>query len=262
MKIFTGQKSSRPRIRTDRFSLFEYKRILAKAKSSGYAFFLIPDFKKRRARGGRHIFLRHDVDVSPLNALKMAEVERSLGARAVYYIRLHSVFYNPCAQPFFGAIKRIKSLGHEIGLHYDCAFYGENGLGVAEGITKDAGILEKTFRTRIRTVSQHRPAVNGKKHRVPNRYVDAYDSSLLGKVRYISDSGFKWRGRTLSEIIGEYPAICALIHPDTWAHADLAMPASYKKTARSIQGVIEEEISGFIDSTKEYLMKRFRKEID
>ena len=59
------------------------------------------------------IILRHDVDRKPLNALKIALVEKELGIKSTYYFRfIPSVFKEEI-------INKISILGHEIGYHYE-----------------------------------------------------------------------------------------------------------------------------------------------
>ena len=58
----------------DRFSLDSYREILARAKKTGYRFPKLSAFKSWIDKYPRFLMLRHDVDVSPLNALIMAEI--------------------------------------------------------------------------------------------------------------------------------------------------------------------------------------------
>lgn len=253
-------KAAKRAIDTDRFSLEDYKKILTKAKREGYVFPRLSESKKWIDKYDKVLLLRHDVDISPLNALMMAGLEHALGVTSTYYIRLRSVFYNPAASPFFEALTDIKKMGHEIGLHYDCAFYEENGIDAQKGTEDDVRALEKILGIKIKSVAQHKPAIRKSFHKVTG-YVDAYDRKLMEKATYISESGFKWRGRTLSELVGACPKIYALIHPDTWAYSNIDMAASYIRTADISKRLIERECDEFIGSTYEYLKKREAKEI-
>ena len=80
-------------------------------KEQGYNFITFSDFL---SKGGRKKFviLRHDVERHYPNALKFAEIQHDLGIRATYFFRM-SKHYNE------DVIKRITSLGHETGYHYD-----------------------------------------------------------------------------------------------------------------------------------------------
>ena len=59
------------------------------------------------------IVLRHDVDRSPKNALRLAKLENEYGIRSSYYFRIVKKSNDP------DIIKAIANLGHEIGYHYE-----------------------------------------------------------------------------------------------------------------------------------------------
>ncbi len=59
------------------------------------------------------VFLRHDVDKNPANALKVAKLEHEMGICGTYYFRTHSAVFKP------EIIRQIADLGHEIGYHYE-----------------------------------------------------------------------------------------------------------------------------------------------
>lgn len=70
---------------------------------------LLSNLKKH----GRYM-LRHDVDLHPERSLKMAEIENEEGFLATYYFRMVAESYDE------DIIKRIVSLGHRAGYHYEC----------------------------------------------------------------------------------------------------------------------------------------------
>ena len=63
------------------------------------------------------IFLRHDVDLTLDAALRMAEVEAKRGVSATYFLMTRSVFYNLASHEGEAALRRLRELGHRIGLH-------------------------------------------------------------------------------------------------------------------------------------------------
>ena len=247
-------------IKSDNFSLDLYKKILIKAKKLGYKFPTLSSFKKGLDAYPKFLLLRHDIDVSPLNALKMAEIESSLGIATNYYVRLHSMFYNPAAPPFFDALSSIVDMGHEVGLHYDCSFFKERNIDSIKGVLHDIKTLENILGIKVKSVSQHRPAKSDR-FKPPPEYVYAYEDELLNKTTYVSDSGFKWRNNTLMDLVGSSLKIYALIHPTTWAYANLDMEQTYNKTSKITQRLIERQFSNFIKTTNEYLQNRMRKKI-
>jgi len=60
----------------------------------------------------RCVILRHDVDLFPSTALRMATLERDLGIQASYYFRYPFTFHPP-------TIRAVAALGHEVGYHYE-----------------------------------------------------------------------------------------------------------------------------------------------
>jgi len=74
--------------------------------------------------------LRHDVDRFPLNSLKTAEIEHSLGIKGSYYFRIVPESYD------IEIMKKIAGLGHEVGYHYedmDLAFRKQKSILKKQG---------------------------------------------------------------------------------------------------------------------------------
>jgi hypothetical protein len=117
-------------------------------------------------------------------------------------------------------------------------------------------ILEKILRIEIQSVAQHMPASSMFISELNNHYVDAYNHDLMHNVRYISDSGFKWRGETLLELLGKENRIHALLHPATWTFRDLDMAQTYRRASEEITSEIRAAFEDFIESTNRHLTQR------
>jgi hypothetical protein len=65
----------------------------------------------------RVCFLRHDVDLEIDYALELAELEHEMGIRATFFFLHNRVYFDK--PDFIEKCKRIETLGHEVGLHYD-----------------------------------------------------------------------------------------------------------------------------------------------
>lgn len=247
-------------IKSDSFSLEQYKNLLLKAKKLGYKFPNLSEYPKWLDRYPKFLLLRHDIDSSPLNALKMAKLEYALGLSANYYVMMHSPFYNVASSPYFDAMREMADMGHEIGLHYDYKFYEEKKMNPQKGLLRDIKALESVLDIKVRSVSQHKVATHSRIN-IGQSYVDAYDKRLAERAVYISDSGFKWRKESLTELIGKCPKIYALIHPATWAYSGLGMVKTYKKCSKIAEDIVDSEFSEFIEATKEYLRRRMSQEI-
>jgi len=243
-------------IQSDNFSLELYEQTLRKAQALDYAFPTVSQLKDGFSRFPRFLLLRHDIDSSPRYALQMARLEHRLGIRSSFYVLMHSVHYNPAAPPHWDALREIIELGFEVGLHYETDFFEQRKLDPLQGVLRDVATLEQILHTEIRSVSQHRPASNSFLEELNKYYVDAYNHDLINNVLYISDSGFKWRGKSLLEVLGNFDRIHALIHPLTWMFEDLDMAATYHKMSSELENEIHSSFADFIASTNRYLLER------
>lgn len=243
-------------IASDPLSLDLYEEILRKAIACGYDFPTVSELKDGVDFNRRFLLMRHDIDTSPRNALEMARLEHRLGVRSSYFVLLHSPLYNPAASVHWDALRELMSLGFEVGLHYDTEFYLARGLDPLAGVLADAAALEKILGMPIKSVSQHRPASSLFLKELNAHYVDAYNKDLMTDARYISDSGFKWRGQSLMDLIGIEDRIHALIHPTSWMYGHLDMAGTYRAVKEQLALELSGEIDALIDSTNQYLRDR------
>lgn len=93
------------------FTIEKYKSLLSVLQSNGYSFQTFEEYIKKPLV--KCVVLRHDVDRIPSNALNLAKIENENGIRATYYFRIVSNVWDE------SIIKRIISLDHEIGYHYE-----------------------------------------------------------------------------------------------------------------------------------------------
>lgn len=240
----------------DPFSLELYERTIRKGQALHYQFPTVSELREGSHRFERFLLLRHDIDVSPRHALAMAELEKRLGVRSSYFVLMHSPYYNPAAAPHWDALRRIIDLGFEVGLHYETDFYETRGRDPLRGVLDDAAALEKILGIQVVSVSQHKPASNSFLRELNRHFVDAYNHDLMRNVTYVSDSGFKWRGPSLLDLLGTQDRIHALIHPLTWSFADADMAATYRRMSAQLEGELHESFEAFISSTNRYLHDR------
>ena len=100
------------------FTIEEYGKLLRLAKHS-YTY----SCYRAIPWGKRFILWRHDCDLSLVRALALAHIEAEESITATYFLNPHSEFYNVFELSQWKNVKKIISLGHEIGLHFDCAFH-------------------------------------------------------------------------------------------------------------------------------------------
>jgi hypothetical protein len=249
-------------VTSDVLSLDLYEEILRKALRLGYDFPTVSELGNGVDQTRCFLLMRHDIDTSPRNALEMARLEASVGVRSSYFVLLHSPFYNPAAPPHWDALRAIIDLGFEVGLHYDTEFFQRRNIDPLQGVLADAAALEKILGVPIVSVSQHRPASSVFLKELNRHYVDAYNNELITRVRYISDSGFKWRGESLMDILGSEERIHALIHPTSWTFGELDMEGTYRRFEEQSTAELSAEIDSLIESTNQYLSNRERLDRD
>ena len=243
------------------FTLKKYFTLLLKLHKRYNAFLPFNEFIKSslqsvlplQANYPSTILLRHDVDLLPQNALKMAQLEESLGIKGTYYFRIVPESYNE------KIMKSIADLGHEIGYHYedidltiklyDLRIKNDNDKerlidlayqNFCQNLAKMREVAE------IRTICMH----GSPRAKYDNKIIwKKYDYKTLGIVgepyfdidfnefAYFTDTGRRWNGNNVSirdkvksrynfnfkstqEIIGnidKLPSkIMFTIHPQRW----------------------------------------------
>jgi hypothetical protein len=144
-----------------------------------------------------------------LLAHRMAALEASLGIRSTYFIMISGAFYDVLEPRHVRAVRGIASLGHSVGLHYD------EHDDIADGLD----ILSSIAGLRVQEIAQHNPTLLPRRGVDDSQILDAYDKRIGGELgfTYVSDSGMKWRRKTLRDLIEEdCPRIYALCHPESW----------------------------------------------
>jgi hypothetical protein len=54
----------------------------------------------------------------------LAKLEHEVGISATYFVNPHSEFYNLAEPGQYQIVKELLSIGYDLGLHFDAAFYG------------------------------------------------------------------------------------------------------------------------------------------
>lgn len=204
------------------FTYTAYCGLLDLLRQGGYAFTDYHDYQANP----RCVILRHDIDNSLSQALRLAEIEAEEGVKSTWFVLLRTDFYNPASAASQKALRRIRELGHEIGLHFDeMAYAGEGGIGTyassstEELIVREAGILSDICGCPITTVSMHRPskATLEADLQIPGM-VNSYGQTFFHDFKYLSDSRCRWR-EPVEDIIrsGEHDRLHILTHA-FWYH--------------------------------------------
>lgn len=174
----------------------------------------------------KELILRHDIDLDLEKAYKMALIENKYNIKATYFILLRSPFYNIFDKFNSDLIKGILALGHQIGLHFDEAYYGSRDAdSVIKNVDSEVQLLESCFDTKTFAVSFHRPSqlLLQSDIKLKNNLINTYDKSFTKEFKYISDSRHTWKEgcfcKYFKKIGTDYSStyrIQALLHPIWW----------------------------------------------
>ncbi len=176
------------------FTLKIYKKFLTTLQATGYTIYTFEDYLKIDKLAEKFVILRHDVDEYPEIALQMAEVEHTLGIKSTYYFRIIKRSNNP------EIIKKIVTLGHEVGYHYEDVSFAKGDIELSK---KTFLINLEYFRSfyPVKTVCMHGSSASKHDNRCIWEYVKLENYGLIGepyittdfnKVFYISDTGRAW----------------------------------------------------------------------
>jgi len=210
------------------FGIEAYDELLGRLRAAGCAFAPIADLPTLSPE--RTVLLRHDVDLDPPSTLPMAECEARRGIVATYYMPLTQHF-NALDPVHRDAIRTLRSLGHDVGLHYDMRTYPAGEQAARAHLDWELGILTEIVGAPVRTLCMHQPH---RGHPDPFRslpgLVHPHDPSLQQDMVYVSDSCRAWGDAdALRNVLdGEPPYRLLLnLHPELWLDAAVADPLDY-----------------------------------
>lgn len=173
---------------------------------------------------------RHDIDFSIKNSLKLAQIEHDLGIKSSYFVMLGSPYYDIREYASRHAMKKIKELGHEVGLHYDSLYLQWSPIETYEeyekSLLEQKKELERILDMPIKIFSHHNPTTFDNtlfaeicQHTYQHGMINVYANNIQRHFHYVSDSNGIWRHGKVSEYIDvdRYPNLHILTHPLWWS---------------------------------------------
>jgi len=204
------------------FSYNEYKNIINLIKNHLH----IIDFTDVKKSTEKFCVLRHDIEFSIDRSYDLAKVEKELGVKSTYTVQLRNNTYNALSEKNIELIKRIKDLGHEIGLHQNPpSQMTEDEL--IKYVINDIEVLEHYYGFEVDRFAFHRP----KKEYLSNylkikNKINCYDEKFFHffnevpenlNVLYLADSNHKWKyGYPLDFDFSKINKLQLLTHPYSW----------------------------------------------
>lgn len=199
------------------FVLYSYSNLLLELARLNYSFCSAADVATCQPKT---VFLRHDVDFSLELVLPMAEVEHRCGVTACYYVLLSGP-YNPCSSASFNAMKQLRAMGHEIGLHYDLSLYPEEPELARRRLDAEVAFLQEISGGEVNSIVMHEPSRGHEDFflNVPGYINPTHFQKTNPNLLYVSDSCRAWRDLSLLEFLdGRSAKSCLMLntHPESW----------------------------------------------
>ncbi len=144
----------------------------------------------------RFVLMRHDIDRSAKNALKIASIEEQFGIRATYYFRTTKKTFVP------EIIQKIEKMGHEIGYHYEALSRTNGDFGKAIKLF-ESDVNKFRSICNLNTICMHGAVLSRHDSRDLWKYYDFKDFGLTGEaylsagknLNYFTDTGRGWNSK-------------------------------------------------------------------
>ena len=153
-------------------------------------------------KGYGEITLRHDVDLKPERSLRTAQIESELGWRATYYFRAVPESWDE------EIIKKISTLGHEIGYHYESLTTCNGDIDAAwEDFKANIARLESLVGRKVTKICMHgSPRSKWDSRDIWRKYdyrslgveYEPYFDVDWSRTFYLTDTGRRWDGFKVS----------------------------------------------------------------
>ncbi|MDL0121108.1 hypothetical protein PNP85_01985 [Halobacterium salinarum] len=167
------------------------------------------------------VLLRHDVDLSVERAVRMAEIEAAEGVQATYFLLVTTKMYNLLNDEVRERVSRIRSLGHNIGLHFSTHQYYEEEprtKSLVKRIEIERQIFKMATGIPVDTVSFHIPP-DWVLRQSFDDFVSTYEERFFSEISYRGDSNQRWRNDPPFD--SGYPEkLQILVHPGLWGEND------------------------------------------
>lgn len=173
----------------------------------------------------RHMVLRHDIDNTIEQALRVAHVDAKAGCTSTFFLRVHAQGYNLLSLPSLRIIQEMEALGHEVQLHLEGGLNEWLGGENLEWADRQRAVFEAAVGRSLGGFSSHEPArmgglefANSLLERWGNgvKYHAYEERFMMPNMKYLSDSSGRWREGHFGEWVGKEPLMQVLTHPFWW----------------------------------------------
>lgn len=213
-------------IKTDIFTTDKLNKTLSDLYRSGVGIYRMRDLYSVESG----IILRHDMDEEMESALEVAKMEFDIGIKSTFYFLVSCQFYNIFSCRGRYIINSIKSMGHEVGLHFDPSIYED----IDTNFWRELHMMESLIEDKVYSFSTHTPSLHGLYPEFEG-VIDAYNKDLFSPKNYFSDSRFEFRG-DLKNIIREAKTgvVQLLFHPISYCLRDENKPPNIMSLYKNV----------------------------
>jgi hypothetical protein len=192
------------------FSYDSFRAIISAVREHGYSFLR---FDREATAGVKRFYLRHDVDISPACALRLGDIAAEEGVTSNVFFQLNTETYSAFSQHSLMIIRRLRSMGHCVGLHVDENLIHADGAKIRQTLQWFNASCEPIDMA----VTFHRPspAVLGTDF---EGFASGYGSLVWGQDKYLSDSrrSDEFYPRLIQWLGDGQTPIQLLLHPEWW----------------------------------------------
>lgn len=215
------------------FTVDHYRYLIRKAKEN-YVFSTYDAIEKST----KFVLWRHDVDLSPQRALRLAQIEREEGVVSTFFWHMHSEYYNLFDKDVADVVLKIMALGHKFGIHFDTHFYAiQSQQEIETNLHKERKIIELQYGIEANVFSFHNTNefVMSCQEWEYAGLINTYAEYFQREVTYCSDSNGYWRYRRMADVVeeAEAPRLQLLTHAEWWTEEVMS---PWQKVQRAIDG--------------------------
>ncbi len=213
------------------FDYDSFADILKTIKSYGYKFQKFDN----NTTNEKTIYLRHDVDISPIMAISLAKIENSLDIKSNFFFQIGCETYNIFSADVLNIIKEIRNMKHSVGLHIDESCIKPEESCILETLEWfDKNITKIDF-----VVSFHRPSDKVLLLKY-NGFINSYQKDFFSEDNYVSDSrrNEKFYNKLIELLKNGSTPIQLLLHP-CWWYPEKDINSFYEKLIKRRTSEIE-----------------------
>ena len=198
------------------FTHNHYRELLTEA-GKHYNFCFYPESESVEG----YVLWRHDLDYSMDAAVDLARIEAEAGVTSTYFLLPHSEYYNLLDVESKEAVKAILKEGHQLGLHFDAAYFNlENEADLEKALALEKHFLESIFDVEISVFSFHNPTPQSLQWQewTYAGMINTYATMFREQVGYCSDSNGYWRHERMMDVLksAKHKNLQILTHPEWW----------------------------------------------